>query len=366
MLVILFLGTIVYAFLGKDRKHFWLWCALLLALLANSSENMADLDNYTAVYNSVIFGDQYSLRFGVSKGWYYLCILFNTLGFTYRGLQVFVIIVSCYLCHRFVRSIDCKRSVFWGLFIVFPGLLQIIQLRFFLGTAIVIWALGPLVRKERRGVVKFIIGVVFSSCFHTSCLFYIILLLVVLYEIIDIKKAILVTALGTALVFGLRSYVPRIIINYIPRAKYERYFISSLSKTTLLDFALILLTWLVSVVVSYFCKKKMDQIKTEETLTETSFNSIISPRIVKCIALLAISLPLLVFDMNFFRYFELGYCLLYIFVARLWKYWHISRKSKLLYLSVFLGMVLLITDYYTPFGTVIKPLFSWSGFHSLL
>lgn len=368
LLIMLYITTILYGFLGRDKKYFWLWCALLFVLITNTSENFADYNNYEMIFMRIAGGEKSIAYFGITKGWYYLNRIFYSLGLSYRGMHAIIVIISFYLLHRFVCTIMCKESIFWGLFIVFPGLVQVVQLRFFLGTAIIFFSLGYFIRNEKWGLSKFAIGVLIASFVHLACALFAVFFLIILYEKMNIKKAVSITIMGVLIIILFISYVPPIVSRYIPRVKYERYFLSSITTSSSTWLITITLIWALSVLIGVFCMNKLKRctavlVDEEE---ENIFADVIAPRMVKCIILLVLTLPLLLFDMNFHRFIEMGYMILYVLIARLWKRWRIKYQVKCWYLFLFLCCLVWVTDVYTPFKTIIKPFFSWSGFHSLL
>lgn len=367
MKIILFVGTILYAFFCKNQKNFWLWCAILFSFIIWTSENFADFDNYERYFLRVTRGEKGILYMGIPAGWYYLCLGFAKIGLSYRGMMVVVIILSCYLVHRFVKTFDCQESVFWGLFIMFPGLVQVIQIRFYLGTAIVFLSLCPLIRKEKWGLVKFIIGVLISYFVHASCAIFIIFAFAALFDRYGTRKAIVLSICGTTLIYLASSYIPQIVSGYIPTVKFERYFESTISKTTTTWFLRIVLVWIVCVLIGYYCYKRLISVKRRSDDKELiEFNTIVAPKMMICIVLLCLTLPFLTFDRNFHRFLEVGYMILFVFIARLWRYekWK-SKNDKYLYMTIFMVIMIRLTYIYTPFSSIIQPFSTFSGFHSL-
>ena len=367
MKILLFIGTIVFGLFYKEKKYFWLWCALLFVFIHNTSVSFADYDNYERYFMRVTSGEMGILYMGMPVGWYYLCLLFAQIGLSYRGMTTVLIILSFFLVHRFVKTIDCKEGAFWSLFILFPGLVQVVQLRFFLGSAIVFWTLGSLVRKEKWGLIRFLLGVFIAYFIHASCAIFLVFAFIILFDRFDTRKAIFMSVCGTALLYLASAYIPQVVALYIPSVKYERYFESSISETTTTWAIRIALVWIICVAVGLFCYRRLKKVgKGTNSQDLVDFNSIIAPNMMTCISLLCLTLPFLAFDMNFHRFLEVGYMVLFVLIARLWRFGRFDRKTKYTYLLLFMVIMVRLTYIYTPFSTIIQPFFTLSGFHSLL
>ena len=373
MLILLYIGTILYAFVGKKQKFFWIWCSLLFVLITNTSIGYADFDGYELYYNSVTSGVMDINYMGMSKGWYYLCLFFSKVGLSYRGMTAVLIVVSCYLINLFLKKTKCNQKIFWGLFVIFPGIIQLVQLRFFFGTSIVFFGLFFIldlrkdgIKSTIMGLIKFTICVLLAYYIHSSCIIFIMYVFVPLFDRIGQKKTIFIFIISSLL---LSTFVPRltsIIEIFVSQEKFTRYFESSISETTLTWFMQILFVWIFCLIVCYYCNKeyRITMLKVENK--SVIFTEAFGIRILTCVSLLCFTLPFLSFDRNFHRFLEIGYMLVYVYISVIWHNSKIELKNKYILLSIFVGIILIITYIYTPYLTVIKPFFEFSGFHSLI
>lgn len=358
MLATTYILTIIYAWLGKNKRSFWFFCALLLMIIVNTSVKYADFENYEFYFNGFNEGIYTIKETGLPIGWYYLCLLFGTLGLSYRAMVVFIIAVSMYLIHSRIKKYDIKEGIFWGLFIIFPGLIQCVQIRFFLGTTIVFWGLIPLLNNEKNSLIKYIASVLIAYIFHASCMIFIVFAFLPLFNHFAKKRVMLICLAATIVIYFGLSYIPELISPFIPSNRVERYFQSETSVTTFSWFIQILMVWLIGFLIAGILKKKIDNTKDEYMMK-------ISNNIKNIISLLFVTIPFLAFDRNFHRFLELGYMLIFILLAYYWKKMKLNGESKLVLMSISLILILGITYIYTPIETVIIPFFTFSGFHSM-
>lgn len=377
ILVVLYIFTIIYAFLPikihnkKNREYFWIWCAILFCVLTITSNSYADLYNYENYYDDVNIKKWPISYRAMPIGWGLLCKFFGVFNMTYRGMFTCIIFFSMFLIHRFIRKLNCNEKVFWGLFIIFPGLIQIVQLRFFLGSSIAIFAFGFLLRentekkKQRKNVILFIFGIILSFFIHNSCLFLAVLIFAMFFKRLNIPKILAVSLLGIFILIVLMPFVPKFLLMFIHPFYVERYFTASTSRTTTIRFIKIILIWILNVSLAYF--SVFSDIKIKKNDSSIAFNSrLVVSRCFSGICLLAFSIPLLYFDENFHRYFEIGFMFLYIIFAKLPISENSKKKTSRHILLFFILIALLYCIYvYYPFESIVKPLFRYEGLHPI-
>ena len=114
------------------RKIYWILAGGVLAFISVSTEMYTDIDIYTNVFDWTNAGKtNYD-----TLGWSLLCRLFYWLGLNYRGMIPIIIIMSVFIISRACRRIDVDEDKVISLMLIFPGLLNIIQLKFFLAYSI--------------------------------------------------------------------------------------------------------------------------------------------------------------------------------------------------------------------------------------
>jgi hypothetical protein len=370
MLLLVFIIIVIYGALLKKKKNFWLICTLFFIVMVNTSVNQADFANYEHYYYLINEGIVDYSYLGMSVGWSYLCIIIGKLGLSYYGMSAIVIFISMFLIHTRIKSMDFNENLFWSLFIIFPGLIQCIQLRFFLGTSLVFWGLVPLLRKEKNSLVKYIIITILAYFIHSSCLIFLIFAFLPVFEYLGAKKTLLISFISLGIIYFGSQYILNIIAMLIPKYRFERYFSSSISKTTFLWFIKIFIIWLYNFCAyKYYyirCNNKNIEICTNgNALVREKKYDIFFNRCINAISLLVITIIFLAFDSNFHRFLEVGFMLLYIIYAYYLTNFNLSNKERTQLFLFMIVNICIVTYIYTPFETVIKPFFLFSGFHSI-
>ena len=211
--------------------------------------------------------------------------------------------------------------------------------------------------------VKFILATFLAYYIHSSCLIFMLFTLIPIIKRLGSRKTLLLAFIFCGIIIFGSQDVLSIISVAIPEYKFNTYFVSSNSKTSISWFVQIFATW---IFLYYFYKKiYMHCIKTNDKKITKDKNLILFSRGLNAIVLLVTTIAFLIFDRNFHRFLELGYMLLYIMFSYYLTNLKLTNEIKLKYFSVILIAICLVTYMYTPFQTVIKPFFTYSGFHSL-
>lgn len=352
MLSILYLIIVFYLlFFRKSQKFSWLIAALLIAFLSITTINYADLNNYGPVFdycNSSAF--QFSLN-PTELVWAILCKIFYGLGFNYRGMIIILVIINYFLLHVACKNIKCNENKFFGLFLIFPAIIQLVQLKFFTAISIVVLAYTILLKnRNRKNILVFILLVLLAFLIHSSVIVFMILLFA-RNKKINGKILLPISVTMTLLVSLNLNIIVKYSKYFISTRQYERYVENTLTPSSLQWIFAIVIIWLICYISSVIVRKyvKKDRLIEENSNYEINNNAII---------LMALTLPLLILDRNMHRFLEMGYIIL-IFTIGMIFYNKIATKNKVL-IVVCATILLTITMYvYTPYETVIKPLFSY-------
>ncbi len=367
MLTIPFYGTIIYGWIGKNRRHFWLWCAILLIVMAPlTTLEYADFDNYSRAFEKIGIGDYAAISSEeISIGWLVINKIFYLLGFSYRGLISSVIILCFYLIHKVVSKYKLKESVFWSLFLVFPAFIQCVQIRFFLATVICVYAFEIIIEEKRHCMMKYAALVLFSSLIHTASLILLLYLCIPLIEKYSKKKALFITGLIAVAVYFSLSAVERLAQMFVPAVRYSRYFGQYADKTSFSRYVSVTLIWILSYFVSYIIKRYLG--KREISIWGGKDTKIegCTDRIFLYIALAGATIPFLTMDSSFHRFFEVSYLFMYILIASFWIFLRRSIGKKIIMIALFSMLVFSMTRIYITYDTILVPFFSVDGFFHL-
>ena len=378
ILILLYGMTIIYGLNSaghinnKKNNMFWLWCALILCLLTITSDSYADLYNYENYYDDVTV-KHWSITYrAMPIMWGRLCLLFGKLHMTYRGMFCCVLIISSYFTHLFAKKLNCSENTFWSLFLIFPGLIHAVQLRFFLGSSLAMYGSSFILTEtvsKKENIKKYFVFVVYlllGTLIHSACIFIGVLFLTEKFKKINVSKLVMITiGVVFALMISL-PIMPSVLSLFLDPFYIQRYFTSSTSKTTWIRFLKIVLVWVSNVALAYFTIVSNKKLLINDRYGEPRERGIVS----KCFAgicIFAVSLPLLAFDENFHRFFEMGYILLYIIFSKLYMRKNIRNLDNRRWLLGMLLVSLLYCIYvYYPLETIVFPLFRFEGFKSVI
>lgn len=170
MLFIFFI-LIVLSVLIKKPACLPFFVILFLVKINFNGYYVSDFSNYNQIYNQI----SPTMLYQTGYGWYFLNNLGRNLGLDYNQYKALTILI-CGLILWFVsyKLIGESSNFVAALYLLYPALVDTVQIRFF--TAITIVAIGIifLVKREIKYTVIFIGIVLIASTIHTSALFYIL------------------------------------------------------------------------------------------------------------------------------------------------------------------------------------------------
>ena len=168
MFAAVFCILIFVGFFAKDKMRlFGLTSVLFLSVLCYGVDD-PDLQNYKRAYDSIAAGNDYT-DLGVI--WLGLCKFFASCGFDYYMYKSVIVLVSGFfilqLINHYVKN-PKYASFVWVCYLIFPAVMDLVQLRFFLASSIAIWSTQFLIDKAKYGKGKFIILMLLASAIHSS------------------------------------------------------------------------------------------------------------------------------------------------------------------------------------------------------
>jgi hypothetical protein len=122
---------------------------------------------------------------GLEPGWRALCRIGGTLGLSYNGFACILAIVSTYLLYLFAKGAGINTSFFLSLFLIYPGLISLVQFRQFFASAIVAAGVLFLCREGRLKYIWFLLAVALAFTIHRSAL---VMAMLVFFPLIDREK----------------------------------------------------------------------------------------------------------------------------------------------------------------------------------
>lgn len=352
MLFLPYVVIIFYILFGKKKDKFtWVLAASTISFLSITSYLYADIVNYMPLFE---FINNFDISFSVKSsglGWIIINKIFYFIGFNYRGLILGLIYFNFYLMHLSAKKLEINENIYFGLYLIFPGLIQLVQIKFFTATCIVMFGYTLMLTSDRFPKLKFIMSILIATTIHTSSVMYLLLILPILIKINEKQYIFFVFGI-TAIAKIFLNNIISIVILYLNSRLSERYITNSISPTTLQWFVAIFYCWLMLFIISFYILNNTKAgINDKFNILGLNYQSNL---------ILLLTLVFLTLDKNFHRFLELGYLLLYFSLGLYIKPPKYSYK-KLLLILILIIILVIVSLIYCPIETVIKPLFSYDG-----
>lgn len=354
MLIIFYIIAIFYLLLVRKRqKYSWIIAACIMVLLSITTHNYADLNNYMPLFNYYNSGD-FNFSFSVTNFiWALLCKIFYYFGFNYRGMVVGLIFLNYFILHKACQNMQCNENKFFGLFLIFPSIIQLVQLKFFTATTIVVLAYSILLSDKKRATFIFIIMVIFASLIHDTTIVFLFLLFTKKDNLNKSIIFILAFILSIFLSINL-NWITNLSKYFISAQQYERYVIDTITPSSLTWIITIFFCWMICYIFGLLI------IKYAKKDSNVEYNSIFEKNIISIILLL-LTIPFLLIDRNMHRFIEVGFIILYFMFGVTYKNINFN-KDKLILLFCLIVSLTFVMIVYTPYESVLQPLFSYENF----
>lgn len=208
---------------------------------------------------------------------------------------------------------------FWGICMIFPVLLDLTQIRFYLAAALVIFALRFLEKWSFKNLISYLLFVSAASFIHSSALIYLSFISVYLFYLIPKIFGVLCIA-GSLTLLVLKNQIIQVAISLIKSDRLERYFLSGDPVGKL---GLIFMTVFCAVIlVLLWLGLKKTQANSENRSVSAAVLPSVSARENQVLRLalgmnliLLFVIPLCRLDANFFRLERIGWIIFVITAA---------------------------------------------------
>lgn len=149
-----------------------------LVFLACTNATHADYPAYSEWYyiGYLVHPDTYGL------GWYLATIAGHRIGLAYNGLAGIMTLVALLLLLAAISRLHVNRALFWALFLVFPALVSIVQVRQLLAIALVLLGFSFVYQKKAWGYLVFFPCILVAMAFHRTAVAFALLPLVFLLQ----------------------------------------------------------------------------------------------------------------------------------------------------------------------------------------
>ena len=209
--------------LTERSLYKWLFFCLLffLALIISGGNTYnPDYAEYERRYINLIQSSHTGLFLFVFE------FVFNKLGCSYQFFRFIECFLSLLLLSKTVTRYSTNPIFVFSLYLIYPFLLDSVQLGNFISYSIVLYSLKYLEEPFTKGGIKYIFGVLIASQFHILSIVYIIFLLV---YVKSIRKIYIFSFFTNILLTISINFLPR-LVSYIPllrsRSDQIKYYLS--------------------------------------------------------------------------------------------------------------------------------------------
>lgn len=356
-LTLVFLGLFI-----RRSKFYDTSFIVFMGLVAWLNTDAADLNVYMPMYAAPQFD------WDAEPGWLFLCSVGNALGLSYNGFAFLLTLLASTSLVVFARKMTPNESFFLALFLVYPGLLSLVQFRQFIASVIAL--IGVLVlTSDRKGKwAWFALLLLAAFLMHRSAIILASLAIVPIYRRVPKRLRWIAVSLGVYLLVEMLMNAQALSTFFFGDGKTYAYFRSLSGDTSAgsggnastLSIALIdiSLTFLLCVLVPYFAKwLQEDMVENSSFLRLASFMNIAMVSLV----------PMLFITEDFMRFERYGFMLaLCIFsgmpyLARR----HVLFSCKAFLLTICFAFCWMYSIRGATFDAVTGPLLSFEYFPSL-
>lgn len=196
---------------------FWEW--VLLGFCSDTTR--FDYANYVYSYDhmkSLSFTD-YS---GTEPGYFLVCKFFQLFGLSFHDAYKIIVLFIIFSVAYVVRKNTKRICIPMVLFLWYPAIMSVYNTREGIAMGIVLIAIQVLLDDRKNCLLKYIILILISGSIHTSAFFYLIFIVLKLWNQISKKKIVAIVFLVTIVMFGIDNFT--IIQMLMGTKRFSYYF----------------------------------------------------------------------------------------------------------------------------------------------
>lgn len=197
--IVLWTAYVALVALGLFAKRSKAYDAAVVAFMGTLALLNTDAADLHMVYLPV-YAHPELYEGSVEYGWLALCRLGAGLGLSYNGFACLLTVACMLLVVLFARKATPNESFYLSLFLVYPGLMSLVQFRQFVASTVGILAVLVLSKGRRRDWVGFFALIILAFCLHRSSLVFALCALLPLYRALGGRGRCLMVVLCAAAV----------------------------------------------------------------------------------------------------------------------------------------------------------------------
>lgn len=302
---------------------------IFLGWLSVTRINAADFISYENIYYVISPQRLYETGYG----WYVLNNWGRSLNLTFAQFKGLLTVIGLILilitCQNFLSK---NSNLVLGLYLLYPALINVVQIRFFFASSIVIFSLIFLKKENVINLIIFALLVGVGITIHTSVAFYLVFLLI---PIIEKNEKIFswIVIVGTILLMPFKNFIQN-TISIFANDRQLSYLDGSQvgsNMTVLITIILIIVFYLLSNQINTVIQKNDDYDIKEKQVSKLINN------INLCFLLL---IPAILISSEFARVQRISWILMYIEISMIYMRQKNIKLGKYIISTKFLGAVL--------------------------
>ena len=178
-MIYFFVGLILLGLFLPKSNIVALLTIVFLGWLSLISINITDFSSYQGIYYAISKDQLYQTGYG----WYFLNSIGRNLGLTYIQFKTILVIVSLILLFITIKCfVGQNLNYIWALYLLYPSLINITQIRFAFAMSLVLVGLIFLFKKKLWSTIVYVLIVLMAISIHTGTSYYLLFLLIPIIE----------------------------------------------------------------------------------------------------------------------------------------------------------------------------------------
>lgn len=288
-MIVVFFSAVILGIVFQRSKFITIVQLTICAVIFSINTDNPDYSGYLGTYNSVKEGGIYWDYFQRYDPLYKLLVrISNGLGLNFNAFRLFVFLLCMLFAYSGIKKLTKRTSFVTSLYMLFPFVMDCIQLRNFIAEAIIVFSVRYLVnpgclKNRRKNMIKYALCVVIASMFHYVSAVYIIFIIVFFRKRFDtfFKLGLSASAL---LSLGLYFTKRRMVSD-------TGYFATSVSIVTFL-FLSIITVGLALILKYYMTKSNRGRVEQDQVIQY----------IIRYLKVTTIFIPMIIFHYDMFRF----------------------------------------------------------------
>lgn len=181
-MVTIFIIAVLLGLIFQKSKSVTAIQLVICAIIFSFNTENPDYTGYLGTYNSVNIGGIYKQYFE-AYGFLYkqICIFTNKIGLNFNQFRILIFIICMILILSTIYKFTNKCNFVLSVYMIFPFIMDCIQIRNFIAEAIIIYSMRYLLlinahQSKKRNIIKYVACVITASSFHSVSILYLLYL----------------------------------------------------------------------------------------------------------------------------------------------------------------------------------------------